>query len=293
MLKNTLFQKIKNRKKIKLMEAHSPLCARIIESTVIKKSSKQERYDGFWSSSFSDSALLSMPDTEFLSIEQRLQNIKNISYVSDMEFLMDIDTGGNIQHLLLNLKKIQKHKNIAGIIIEDKIGYKQNSIYGNNVFQKQAPVELFSEKLSFIKNDCKDNFLLIARIESLILGESIDTAIERAKAYLKAGANAIMIHDNVEHANNILKFSKKFKKLYKDVPLICVPTTFVKITDVELYKAGYDIIIYANHMIRSSFKNMSEIARKILLDGNSDKIEKNIVDMKKILNFVENKNDRE
>lgn len=269
-------QLLKSNSKIKLLETHSPLCGLIVEN---------KNFDGMWSSGLCDSSLKGLPDNEILSIQSRLEALDNVMAVTTKPLLMDLDTGGKIEHLKINLRNLDK-RDIAGAIIEDKAGYKRNSLYGNVPDQTQESIERFCEKITAGKNAVGDNFTLIARIESLILGQTVDHALHRARAYIDAGSGGIMIHHCQENAGPIFEFAQRFRKFNKKMPLIVVPTIFNKIKDKELFKAGYNIVIYANHMLRASFNAMNDVAEQILKDGCSYNADKKLITVKDLLSEI-------
>lgn len=262
--------------KIKLLETHSPLCGIIVE---------EKKFDGMWSSGLCDSSLKGLPDNEILSIQSRLESLDNVLAVTTKPILMDLDTGGKTEHFRINLSNLDK-RDIAGAIVEDKTGYKRNSLYGNVPDQTQESIERFCEKIAVGKSVVGKDFTLIARIESLILGQTVDHAMTRAEAYVKAGADGIMIHHCMKDPKPIFEFAKKFRKLYKNIPLIVVPTIFNEVKDKKLFDAGYNVIIYANHMLRASYNAMSRVADQLLRDGCSAGADEKLITVKDLLNRI-------
>lgn len=263
-------------KKIKLLETHSPLCGIIVEN---------KNFDGMWSSGLCDSSLRALPDNEILSIQSRLEALDAIFSVTSKPMLMDMDTGGKIEHFKINLKNLDK-RDVAGAIIEDKTGYKRNSLYGNVLDQTQESIERFCDKIAAGKSVVGNNFTLIARIESLILGQSVEHALERAKSYVKSGADGIMIHHCENDASPIFNFAKRFRQHDKKTPMVVVPTIFNDVSAKKLFAAGYDIIIYANQMLRSCYTAMNNTADKILKDGCTVNVDKKIISVKQLLNRI-------
>jgi phosphoenolpyruvate phosphomutase len=261
---------------IKLLETHSPLCGIIVET---------KKFQGMWSSGLCDSSLKGLPDNEILSIQSRLESIDSIMAVTSKPILMDLDTGGKIEHLKINLKNLDK-RDIAGAIIEDKAGYKRNSLYGNVSDQCQESTERFCQKISAGKSVVGKTFVLIARIESLILGQTVEHALIRSDAYVQAGADGIMIHHCEQDAFPILEFAKAFKKKHRKIPLVAVPTIFNRIQDKKLFDAGYNIIIYANQMLRASYNAMNNVADRILKDGCTHQIDKSLIGVRELLSKI-------
>ena len=271
---------------VRIMEAHNPLSALIIENLNINKNGKSHYFDGFWSSSLTDSTSQGKPDIEALEINNRLNNINNIFDVTTKPLIMDADTGGKIEHFELNVRSMER-LGISAVIIEDKKGLKKNSLFGNEVKQEQESKEYFSEKIIAGRSSrVSDNFMVIARIESLILEKGIVDAIERANAYVNAGVDGIMIHSRKKTPDEIFEFSKIFRQQHKSVPLVSVPSTYNSVTEEELAKNGFNIVIYANQMLRAAYPAMHKVAESILKNGRSLEVDENLIKIKKILELI-------
>ncbi|MAH97793.1 MAG: phosphoenolpyruvate mutase [Euryarchaeota archaeon] len=270
----------------RFIEAHSPLSAIIAEKTFhVNKNGKKLEFDGFWSSSLTDSTLKGKPDIEILDINQRLSNINDIFDVTTKPLIIDIDTGGKIEHLEINLKTIER-SGASAVIMEDKKGLKKNSLFGNEVKQQQAEIKEFTKKILASKKATTNKLMIIARIESLILGKSLNDAILRAEKYVEAGADGIMIHSKDKSPQKILKFAQKFKKNFMNVPLVAVPSSYNSVKENQLEEAGFNIVIYANQMLRASYPAMRKIALDILKNGRSYESEKSIMSIKDILKLI-------
>ena len=270
----------------RFLEAHSPLSAIIAEQVFYKnKNGKKIEFDGFWSSSLTDSTLKGKPDIEVLDINQRLTNINDIFDVTTKPLIIDIDTGGKIEHLEINLKTIER-SGASAVIMEDKKGLKKNSLFGNTVKQEQESINEFSKKISSGKKATNNKLMIIARIESLILGKPLNDAILRAKKYVEAGADGIMIHSKDKNPKKILKFAEIFRKKFADVPLVAVPSSYNSVKDKELEDAGFNIVIYANHMLRASYPAMQKVALEILKNGRTYESEKSIMSISNILELI-------
>ncbi len=268
------------------MEAHSPLSALIIEKTSIIKNKKEKYFDGFWSSSLTDSTLFGKPDTESLDTSLRLNNIDKIFDVTSKPLIMDIDTGGKFEHLKMKINSIEK-LGISAVIMEDKTGLKKNSLFEDTSDQKQENVVKFANKIKYIKeNQITNDFMVIARIESFILNKGISDALNRSKKYVNAGVDGIMIHSKLKEPSEILNFAKSFRKFDKTTPLICVPSTYNQIKENILKKNGFNIVIYANQLLRSSYFAMSNIATDILKNSRAKESEKKMTSIKKIINLI-------
>jgi phosphoenolpyruvate mutase len=272
---------------LRFMESHSPLSSLIIEKlSIVDENNINRHYDGFWSSSLADSTISGKPDIELLDISSRLSVINNIFDITTKPLIMDWDTGGKPEHLKVNIKNMER-LGISAVVIEDKTGLKKNSLLGNDVFQVQEDVNLFCEKISVGKKACvSEDFMVIARIESLILEKGMDDAINRAQRYVEAGSDAIMIHSRKKDPSEVIEFAKRFRKNNKLIPLVSIPTTYNSIAEEELMKAGFNIVIYANHMIRASYPAMKSVAESILKNSRSLEVDNQIIDINELLEII-------
>ena len=271
---------------VRIVEAHSPLSALIIEQTELEVEHKIRSFDGFWASSLTDSTLRGKPDTEAVDLSTRIKSVDDIFEITTKPLIFDADTGGQIEHFCLNVKSLER-LGVSAVIIEDKTGLKKNSLFGNEVPQQQDTIENFSEKLSAASQaKMTEDFMIIARIESLILDEGIENALNRAKAYAEAGADGIMIHSRQKTPDEILEFCSKFRQFSKTLDLVVVPTSYNSITDTELMQAGANISIHANHMLRSSYLAMQKTASSILQHDRSLEASELCLSIKEILNLI-------
>ena len=271
---------------VKILEAHNPLSALIIENLNIKTGDKINQFDGFWSSSLTDSTAQGKPDIEALNINNRLNNINNIFDVTTKPLIIDGDTGGKIEHFELNIKTMER-LGVSAVIIEDKKGLKKNSLFGNEVKQEQEDKDYFAKKIKAGRSArISEDFMVIARIESLILEKGLQDAMERANSYVEAGADGIMIHSRQEIPDEIFNFSKKFREYHKSVPLISVPSSYNKVKENELIDNGFNVVIYANHMLRAAYPAMYKVAESILKNGRSFEADNELMKIKKILELI-------
>ena len=271
---------------VRIIETHSPLSALIAENIKHEKDGKIEEFDGFWSSSLTDSTIMGKPDIEALEISQRLGMINNIFDVTTKPLIMDADTGGKNEHFELNVRTMER-LGISAVIIEDKTGLKKNSLFGNSVVQQQADCDEFCEKIKMAKKGLiSDSFMIIARIESLILENGMKDALERAIKYREAGADGIMIHSRKKEPKEIFEFAEKYREVDNYTPLIAVPTSYNSTSEKELAKRGFNVIIYANHMLRAAYPAMSRVAKQILRDGQSSGVDDQIISIKEILELI-------
>lgn len=271
---------------LRFIEAHSPISALIAEKARVLEDDKIIQFDGFWSSSLTDSTEMGKPDIEALDVSARLSNINNIFEVTTKPLIMDLDTGGKLEHFELNVKTLAR-LGISAVIIEDKTGLKKNSLFGIEVPQTQENTELFCDKIRAGRSSKgSDDFMIIARIESLILGKGLEDALARAAAYVDAGVDGIMIHSLARTADEVFHFAKQFRNRFRDVPLICVPTSYNCVTEEELQNNGFNVVIYANHLMRASVPAMRDVALKILRNGRSLEVDEQILSVSEILELI-------
>ena len=274
------------KKIVRIIEAHSPLSALIAENIKEEKADKIVQFDGFWSSSLTDATEMGKPDIEALSISQRLNNINHIFDVTTKPMIMDADTGGKVEHFELDVRSMER-LGISAVIIEDKTGLKKNSLLGNEVAQTQEDINIFSHKIRTARaSRVSDDFMVIARVESLILGKGMDDALARARSYVNAGADGIMIHSRQKNPDEIFHFAETFRAEFPYVPLVSVPTSYNQVTEDELAAHGFNIVIYANQLLRSSYPAMKNVAQEILKSGRSLEVDKKLISIKEILELI-------
>ena len=274
------------KKLIRVIETHSALSALIAQNEFVIKNGEKIEFDAFWSSSLTDSTNRGKPDIEAVGIESRLNTINEIFEVTTKPLIYDADTGGKKEHFIFTVRSLER-TGVSAVIIEDKMGLKRNSLFGNEVKQTQDSIKNFCAKIKAGKKaQITNDFMIIARIESLILEKGQEDALKRAFAYVDAGADGIMIHSRAKNANEILKFLAQFRSKDKYTPLVVVPTSFNSITGKELSDAGANIVIYANHLLRSSFIAMKNVAHGILINDRSKEIESSCMSISEILNLI-------
>ena len=271
---------------VRTMEAHNGLSALVVENAKAIKDEKINTFDAIWVSSLTDSTAKGKPDIELVDMTSRINTINEIMEVSSKPIILDGDTGGLIEHFVFNIKTIER-MGVSAIIIEDKIGLKKNSLFGTDVEQTQDSIENFCEKIRAGKKALlTDEFMIIARIESLILKQGMDDAINRAKAYIDAGADGIMIHSREKEPDEIFEFCDKFMEFAPNVPLVVVPTSFNQVYEEEFAKKGVNIVIYANHLIRSAYPSMMDAATTILENERCKEVDDNCLPIKEILTLI-------
>ena len=277
---------LNSRSLTKFIDIHSGLSGLIAEKTKLITNGKIEEFDGMWASSLTNTAVKGKPDIEAVDLTERLQLINEVLEITTKPIVYDADTGGKIEHFIFTVRTLER-LGVSGLIIEDKIGLKKNSLFEKKVFQKQESIKNFSKKINAGKNaKTTDDFFIIARIESLVLEKGIKDAVIRAKAYIKAGADAIMIHSIDKTPKEIFKFCKIYNEFKNRKPLIVVPTTFNSVKEKELIKHGVNMVIYADHLFRSIYPNMLTTAKTILKFNRSKEAEKNLMTINEILDLI-------
>ncbi len=277
---------IDSKKIVRILESHSGLTGLIIENINKEHKGKLIEFDGMWSSSLTDSTSRGKPDIEAVDITTRLQSLNDILECTTKPVIFDADTGGKNEHFVFTVRTLER-LGISAVIIEDKKGLKKNSLIGNEVQQSLESVENFSSKIRSGKNaQITNDFMIIARIESLILETGMDDAILRAQAYVASGADGIMIHSRKKDGLEIKEFCQRFREENINTPIIVVPTTFNGIYEDELISWGINVVIYANHMLRSSYPAMVNVAKSILTNGRSFESENLCMKIKDILELI-------
>jgi len=271
---------------VRILEAHNGLTGLIVEHTKVKENGSSLEFDGMWESSLTDSTSKGKPDTAAVDITSRINTIEQILEVTTKPMIVDADSGGMTEHFVFTVRSLER-LGVSAVIIEDKVGLKKNSLFGTDVKQTQDTIKNFSRKINFGKKaQVTGDFMIIARIESLILKQGMADALKRAKAYIKAGADAIMIHSKEDKPDEILEFCKKYKKFENKVPLVAVPSTYNSITEKELQEAGVKVVIYANQLLRSAYPSMVETAESILKHGRSYEANDLCLSIKEILTLI-------
>jgi len=271
---------------IRVNEVHHGLSGLITEKIKVERDNKQVEFDVMWSSSLTDSSAKGKPDIEAVDMTSRMVSVNDIFEVTTKPMIFDADTGGKVEHFAFTVRSLER-LGVSAVVIEDKIGLKKNSLFGNDVKQSQDSIENFQHKIQEGKAaQVTDDFMIIARIESLILDAGMEDALNRAKAYIEAGADIIMIHSRHKEAEEIFEFCEKYHKIARRVPLMVVPTSFNSITEKEWEERGVNIVCYANHMLRSSYPAMLKVAESILKHGRSLEASDDCLSIKEILELI-------
>ncbi len=284
--RNRLRRLINTKNVVRIIEAHSGISGLIVEHTHVVVNGIRQEFDGMWASSLTDSTMKGKPDIEAVDITARIGNINDLLEVTTKPIIFDGDTGGKIEHFGFTIRTLER-LGVSAIIIEDKVGLKKNSLFGTDVPQQQDTIENFSNKIKAGKAaQITDDFMVIARIESLILKQGMKDALNRAEAYIDAGADGIMIHSKEKKPDEILEFCGHFAKFDRDVPLAVVPSSYDTITENELADAGVNIVIYANQLLRSAYPAMVDTAKRILTHRRAYEARDNMMSIKDIIHLI-------
>lgn len=282
-----LKQLLKIRPIVKALEVHSGLTGLIAEKTVVEHEGKFDQFDAMWISSLCDSTAKGKPDIELVDMTSRFRTIDDVTEVTTKPIIFDGDTGGLTEHFVYTVRTLEK-MGVSAVIIEDKTGLKKNSLFGSEVAQTQDTIENFSAKISAAKKaQLTDDFMIIARIESLILERGMNDALQRAYAFVKAGADAIMIHSRKKDPAEIIDFCDRFRTENKDTPMVVVPSSFNTITEEELAAHGVNIVIYANQLTRSAFPAMQKTAEDILRYHRAKEVDDRLMPIKDIITLID------
>ncbi len=272
---------------VKAIEVHSGLTGLIAEKTVVGREGVIDQFDAMWISSLCDSTNKGKPDIELVDMTSRFRTIDDVTEVTTKPIIFDGDTGGMTEHFVYTVRSLER-MGVSAVIIEDKAGLKKNSLFGTEVPQTQDAVEHFCEKIAAGKSaQLSEDFMIIARIESLILEKGMEDALERARAYVKAGADGIMIHSRKKEPDEILEFCDKFRAENKETPIVVVPSSYNSITEEELAEHGVNICIYANQLLRAAFPAMEKAAESILIHHRAQEIDSELMSIKKIITLID------
>ena len=272
---------------VRIMESHCGLTGLIIEHTKVEVGTEVREFDGMWASSLTDSTSKGKPDIEAVDLTTRLHDLSDSLEVTTKPVIYDGDTGGKTEHFVFTVRTLER-LGVSAVIIEDKVGLKQNSLFGTDAVQTQDSIEGFCYKIQAGKEaQITSDFMIIARCESLIAGKPIEDALERCHAYVAAGADGIMIHSKNKNGMDIKEFCQRFREVDNHTPIVAVPTTYSQFTEAELAEWGINIVIYANHMLRSAYPAMVKCAERILETTRCQEAsEEYCMPIKQILNLI-------
>ena len=273
---------------VRILESHNALTGLIIDKLNYKKNKNSVEFDGMWSSSLTDSATKGLPDNSSLSFSARISSLNDMMDVTTKPLVFDADNGGQIEHISFLVRSLER-SGASAIIMEDKVGLKKNSLFKNQKGTKQDKPELFAKKIIKIcQSRQSEDFMVIARIESFIVGKGLNDALRRAEIYSKAGADAILIHSKEKTPVEIFSFAKEFRKSKNFIPLVSVPSTYSKVYEKDLIKNGFKLVIYANQLLRSAYPAMQNTATTILKHRRAFEADRKIIPIKEIINLIKN-----
>ena len=279
---------LSSKKIVRILESHNSLTGLIIKNLKVNDKNKFLEFDGMWSSSLTDSATKGKPDNSSLDFSSRISSLNDMMDVTTKPLVFDADNGGQIEHLSFLIKSLER-SGVSAIIMEDKIGLKKNSLFKDQAGTQQDKPKTFANKIKKICSSRRSNdFLVIARIESFIVGKGLKDALNRAEIYSKAGADAILIHSKEKTPSEIFTFAKAFKKSRNYIPLVSVPSTYSKVYEKDLIKNGFKLVIYANQLLRAAYPAMQNVAKTILQKGRALEVDKKIIPIKEIINLIKN-----
>lgn len=259
----------------------------IAEKTIVESENGLDQFDAMWISSLCDSTAKGKPDIELVDMTSRFRTIEDVMEVTTKPIIFDGDTGGLTEHFVYTVRSLER-MGVSAVIIEDKVGLKKNSLFGTEVEQTQDSIEHFCEKIRAGKKiQLTDDFMIIARIESLILEQGMEDALARARAYVGAGADGIMIHSRKKDPTEIFAFCDAFRKEFAEIPLVVVPTSFNQVTEAELNSHGVNVVIYANQLTRSAFPAMEQTAKDILKYHRAKEVDERLMPIKQILTLID------
>lgn len=271
---------------LRFLDIHNALSGLIIENTAIDTPDGKREFDGMWGSSLTDSTAKGKPDIEAVDVSARMTTLNEVLEVTTKPIIYDADTGGQTEHFKFTVKTLER-LGVSAAIIEDKTGLKKNSLFGNDVVQTQDTIEGFCHKIREGKKaQTTDDFMIIARIESLILEKGVDDAFTRARAYLEAGADGIMIHSRQKDPAEIFEFCRLYNSLDDRKPLVAVPSSYNTVTEEELQEHGVNVVIYANQLLRSAYPAMMKTAKSILEHHRSAECDADMLPIKEILELI-------
>jgi phosphoenolpyruvate phosphomutase / 2-hydroxyethylphosphonate cytidylyltransferase len=271
---------------VRLMEAHNGLTGLIVENIGVTELLARREFDGMWASSLTESTAKGKPDIEAVDVTARTQTMHDLLEVTSKPIVYDADTGGKPEHLQFTIRTLER-LGVSAAVIEDKVGLKKNSLFGNDVPQVQDSIDNFCAKIQAGKKaQVTDDFMLVARIESLILEQGIADAVARAEAYIGAGADGILIHSKQKEPAEIFEFCRHYAAFKRRVPLFVVPSTYNRVTESELIEQGVNVVIYANQLLRAAYPAMVEAAKSILTHGRSAEVDDQLMSISEILDLI-------
>jgi len=271
---------------VRLLDVHSGLTGLIVETLALDTPHGRREFDGMWASSLTDSTAKGKPDIEAVDVSSRMTTLNDILEVTTKPIVYDGDTGGRPEHFAFTVRTLER-LGVSAVIIEDKVGLKKNSLFGTEVAQTQDTIEGFQHKIRAGKRaQATDDFMIVARVESMILGKGVDDALERTAAYLDAGADGIMVHSRRDDPAEVLAFCERYAAFPERRPLVAVPSSYNSVHERDLADAGVNVVIYANHLLRSAYPAMLATARSILEHGRSREADAELLPISELLELI-------
>ena len=271
---------------VRMLDVHNGLTGLIIENLAIDTERGRREFDGMWASSLTDSTAKGKPDIEAVDVSSRMTTLNDILEVTTKPIIYDGDTGGRPEHFAFTVRTLER-LGVSAVIIEDKTGLKKNSLFGTEVEQTQDTIEGFQHKIRTGKQaQATNDFMIIARLESMILGKGVDDALDRAAAYLEAGADGVMVHSRHKDPAEVLEFCRRYADFLDRKPLVAVPSSYNAITEEQLADAGVNVVIYANQLLRSAYPAMVSTARSILQHRRSLEADEQMMPITEILELI-------
>lgn len=284
--RNALRRMLNAKPIVRFADLHNALSGLIIENTFVNTPNGRREFDGMWASSLTDSTAKGKPDIEAVDVSSRMATLNEVLEVTTKPIIYDGDTGGKSEHFVFTVRTLER-LGVSAVIIEDKTGLKKNSLFGTDVEQTLDSIEAFSAKIQAGKKaQATDEFMIIARLESLILGMGVDHAMERAHAFLEAGADGIMIHSRDKTPDEVFEFCAHYNELPNRKTLVAVPSSYNKVTEEQLQANGVNIVIYANQLLRSAYPAMVNTAKSILTHGRSAEADADMMPISEILELI-------
>lgn len=271
---------------VRAMEVHNGLTGLLVEKTKASRNGIPVEFDAMWLSSLTHSASKGKPDIQFVDPTAIAATVGEIFEVTTKPMIVDVDNGGIDEHFALLVARLER-LGVSAVIVEDKVGRKRNSLFGQDARQQQAEPEAFAEKIrAGLEARITEQIMVIARIESLIAGAGMEDALHRADVYVAAGADGIMIHSKQTDGQEICQFAAEFRQRHPSIPLIVVPSTYSHMTETQLREIGVNVVIYANHLLRAAYPAMAETAETILADGCAAGVESRCMPIKEVISFI-------
>jgi phosphoenolpyruvate phosphomutase len=265
---------------------HSPLCGHLVESLEVELPDRVARFHAMWSSSLTDSTIRAKPDNDVVDMSSRMASVDSLFEVTTKPLIFDGNSGGHPEHFAFAVRSLER-LGVSAVIVEDKTGLKRNSLFDGAPMQEQESIDKFCEKIAVGRAaSISDSFLIVGRVESLILGAGMEDALARAHAYVAAGADGIMIHSRSKSPDEVLEFCDRFRAADVDTRLVAVPSSYSAVHEDDLARRGVNVVIYANHLLRAAYPAMRAAAESILRHGRAHEADEICMPIREFLNLA-------